>query len=225
MSGKGAYAYTRVSSVGQVDGHGYERQDAAIAEYAKRHGCRIVETFRDAHTGTEAERPGFASMLAAIKGNGTRTVIIERLDRFARELGTQIALLGLLQREGVSLIEATTGRDVTAALNDDPMAKAMVSIQGVFHQVEKELLVRKLAKARAAVRERDGHCEGPRAYGQDPARPDEAATCKRIAELRRRVPSKRRMTLAAVAAVLNAEQRPSRSGRPWNAAMVRDVAS
>ena len=35
-----------------------------------------------------------------------RHVLIERLDRFAREIGVQIALLGMLQREGITLIEA-----------------------------------------------------------------------------------------------------------------------
>ena len=40
-----------------------------------------------------------------------RHVLIERLDRFAREISVQIALLGMLQREGITLIEATTGRD------------------------------------------------------------------------------------------------------------------
>lgn len=221
---KEAFGYLRVSSVGQIDGHGYERQEQAVQEYARRHGYRIVETFKDAHTGTEQDRPGFSAMVGAIRANGVRTVILERLDRFAREIGVQIALLGILQRDGVALIEAATGRDVTAALNDDPMAKALVSIQGVFHQAEKELLVRKLRKARDAVREAGGHPCGRYPYGGDPNRPAEAQVLAKIHELRQSPGRGRRgMSMAKIAAVLNQEQAPTRGGQPWRASTVRDV--
>jgi len=41
----------------------------------------------------------------------------------------------------------------------------MVQMQGVFAELEKSKLVKKLRKAREAVRERDGRCEGRKPYG------------------------------------------------------------
>ena len=50
-------------------------------------------------------RPGFASLLDRIEGNGVRTVIVEDASRFARELVTQeLGILALIEggaaREG-----------------------------------------------------------------------------------------------------------------------------
>lgn len=217
---RNAFAYLRVSSAGQVDGHGFDRQREAVDDYAKRNGLRIVETFQEAHTGTEADRPAFSAMLGAIKGNGVRTVLIERLDRFAREIGVQIMLLSMLQTEGVTLIEATTGRDVTAAVADDPMAKAMVQIQGVFHQAEKELLVRRLRKARDAIKAKTGFCGGVRPYGELPGEAELLATVKR---LNRKRPNKPRRSAAQIAMELERMGLPTRTGKPWSRHSVREI--
>ena len=219
-----AFAYLRVSSAGQLDGHGFERQQNAVDRFAAPNGFRIVEAFRDAHTGTHEARPGFSAMLGAIKANGVRHVLIERLDRFAREIGVQLALLGILQQNGVTLIEASTGRDVTTAMHDDPMAKALVSIQGVFHQAEKELLVRKLRQARDAKRAAQGRCEGVRPYGQDPCRPEEIEVVRLIKRLRRKNSrTGARRGYGAIAAELNQRCVPTRNGGPWSRSSVRAV--
>src|SRR5664279_1014027 len=116
---KQTYAYLRVSGAGQVKGHGFDRQEDAIRAYAKTAKVEIVEVFREAHTGTEADRPVFVEMLAAILSNGVRAIVVESLDRLARDIVVQIALLGELRRRGVALIAANTGEDVTTT--DDPM--------------------------------------------------------------------------------------------------------
>ena len=45
-------------------------------------------------------------------------------------------------------VSASTGEDVTATMRDDPMRKALIQIQGVFAELDKSLLVRKLRKGR-----------------------------------------------------------------------------
>ena len=200
MSTRTVFAYTRVSSVGQNDGHGPERQLQEIQRFAKQRRWKIVGQFHDSHTGTEAERPEFTKMLVALKSNGTRTVIVERLDRFAREIGVQIALFATLQREGITLFEAATGRDVTAALEADPMSKAMLNIQACFHQAEKELLVQKLRKARDAEREEHGRCEGRAPFG---TLDGEQEIVDLIRKLRRKPKGKKQRTLQEIADELN----------------------
>lgn len=217
---KTAYGYLRVSSRGQVDGYGYDRQEEAIRHYGKRNGVEIATIYRDAHTGTEADRPAFLEMLTAILGNGVRTVIVESLDRLARDLMVQTRLIAELQARGVTLISASTGQDVTADLNSDPMREAMVQIQGVFAQLDKKLLVRKLAKAREAKRQETGQCEGRKAYGE---KPGEAEVLARIFAMRRGARNKDRMSFAAIAARLNADGVPSRTGKLWAPATVYGI--
>jgi site-specific DNA recombinase len=217
---KTAYGYLRVSSRGQVDGYGYDRQEEAIRHYAKRNGVEIVDFYRDAHTGTEADRPAFLEMLAAILGNGVRTVIVESLDRLARDLMVQTRLIAELQSRGVTLISASTGQDVTADRLADPMREAMVQVQGVFAQLDKKLLVRKLAKAREAMRQETGRCEGRKPYGE---KRGEDEVLAKIFAMRRGARNKDRMSFAGISSRLNSEGVPTRTGKPWAPATVYGI--
>lgn len=216
-----AYGYLRVSSVGQTHGHGFDRQREVIEAHAAAAGFTVKGWFKDAHTGTEAERPAFEDMLTEILSNGVRTILVESLDRLARELMVQIRMLAELKSRGVTLISASTGQDVTADIEADPMREAMVQIQGVFNQLDKRLIVRKLAKARNARREETGRCEGRKPYGD---RPGEADILARMARLRRKDRSTgRRMSYGAIADRLNREGAPTRMGKAWTAMTVARI--
>lgn len=212
----GAVGYLRVSGQGQVEGHGWERQEAAILGFARGHGFELKRLYKEAHTGTEADRPAFTEMLADLLANGSRVVIVESLDRLARDLMVQTSLLGRLRAAGIALYSASTGEDVTAAIADDPMREALVLVQGVFAQVEKKLLVRKLRKAREAMRKRDGRCEGRKPYGPE--------VIARIRELRRKRPGVPRLSWEGVARSLNEAQIPTKSGKPWRSGTVYGIA-
>jgi len=76
----------RTSSAANVgtDKDSEKRQRAAIEGYAKATGYHIADWFYDvAVRGTDhiTARPGFASMLERIAGNGVRTVIVESPDQ------------------------------------------------------------------------------------------------------------------------------------------------
>ena len=218
--GTKAFGYLRVSGRGQVKGHGLKRQREIVQEYATRHGIDLVHIYTDSHTGTEADRPAFVEMLGEILGNGVRVVIVECLDRLARDLIVQTTLLAKLESEGVTLISASTGEDVTASMRDDPMRKALVQIQGVFAELDKSLLVRKLRKGREAKRASEGRCEGRKPFG---AMDGEQDTLSRIRQLRRKPRNGERRSYGEVARTLNRESRPSRSGRPWTRGTVHAV--
>src|SRR5262245_39783270 len=99
-----AFGYVRVSGVGQTKGHGPERQRQLIKEYADANDLEVAGFYEDAHTGTDdwEDRPQFAEMLAAMMGNGVKVVIVESLDRFARDLMIQSTLLAKLAAEGLT---------------------------------------------------------------------------------------------------------------------------
>ena len=226
MNTKKAYGYVRVSSQGQVDGDGFARQEQAIQEYADRHGIRLAAFYREAGiSGTldETARPAFQDMVAAILRNGVRTVIIEGLDRLAREYRIQETLLVYLASKGIQLISARTEEDVTEAVMSDPMRKALVQIQGVFAELEKNLLVKKLHNARANKKASTGKCEGRKGYKDSTA--DNLGLVQEIKRLRRkpRTAGKRRLTFQQIADTLNGQGRLTMDGKAFTAKNVSNI--
>jgi len=218
---KKAYGYLRVSGLGQVNGDGFSRQLDAIQAYADKAGYEIVEVFRElgiSGTTDENERPAFAEMVGAILRNGVDTIIIEGLDRLAREYRIQEHLLVYLASKGIQLLSARTGENVTAAIQADPMKKALVQIQGVFSELEKSMLVKKLRLARERVRATMGKCEGRKAYGETE---EEQAVIRHIRALRRARKGLKRRSLQTIAGMLNAEGLTTKTGAQWTATQVK----
>jgi len=223
-----AAGYIRVSSSGQLKGHGPKRQREDIEAFARRNGYKIADWYTDDHTGTEADRPAFVEMLTAMIANGCRVVIVESLDRFARDLAVQMQLIAKMIAEGLTLIPANTGQIISSGtLDDNPMLRAMIAVQGVFAQLDKDLLVAKLKKGRAAVKKAtktkarpEGKCEGPRDFGGHDGEPAVLAHIKRLA---RKPRGGDRLTPTQIAKKLNVEQLPTRTGVPWSRQAVKRI--
>jgi len=167
-------------------------------------------------------RPGFKALLERIMSNGVRTVIVEDASRFARTLMVQEAGIATLAGIGVRVI-TSRGDDLTES--DDEMRVAMRQIAGVFSQLEKTRLVKKLRAARDRKRQKVGWCEGrwtriKRAEAADdeaePARLREVvAMAKR---LRRANPvTGQRRSLRKIAKELAAVGHLNERGLPYNA--------
>lgn len=212
--------YVRVSSVGQVTGTGYDRQQKAIQAYIDKNGLDIENWYKEAHTGTEADRPAFESMIEDLLGNGADIIIIESLDRLARDLSVQLQLVAYLASKGLTLISANTGQDITEAMRSDPMQRAMVQIQGVFAELDKSLLVNKLRKARKQIRDKTGTCEGRKPYGYYP---DEDKDIGRIKQLYRKPKGSKRLGFYRIAKALNEEGITTRMNRAWTGVQVRKI--
>ena len=219
-----AYGYLRVSGQGQVEGQGFDRQLEAVQGYAEGAGFEIVGVYHEEGiSGTQGEdRPAFREMIGEILRNGVRVVIVESLDRLAREYRIQEHLLIYLVSKGIDLISANTGENVTQAIQADPMKKALVQIQGIFSELDKSLLVRKLRKAREKVKAERGKCEGRKAYGEDS--PEEQKVVQRIKLMRRkRRGGHKGMSLQQIADKLNAEGIGTKTGKLWARATVKGV--
>lgn len=209
-----AFGYVRVSSQGQVEGNGFRRQEDEILAYCKANKIDLVEVYREegvSGTTDETDRPAFQDMVSAILKNGVRTVIVEGLDRLAREYRIQETLLVYLAAKGITLINARTGENVTEAISADPMKKALIQIQGVFAELEKNLLVKKLRVARKAKAEEVGKCEGRKSYQE--AAPELVA---RIKALYRKPKNGKRKSLQEMVNILNAKGSYTLDGKPWS---------
>lgn len=181
-----AFAYVRVSSRGQLDKDGPVRQEQAIRNFAKGR-FNIEKVFTDDITGTadESNRPAFQEMMSEILRNGVRTVIVEGLDRLAREYRIQETLLIYLVSKGVTLFSARTSENITESIAGDPMKKALIQMQGIFSELERAMLVKKLRSARERIRKKIGKCEGRKAYTESPEYADMLNKIREFSKVRR----------------------------------------
>lgn len=167
--------YIRVSSVGQVDGDGPERQIDAIRKFTATHGLVQQGQFQEVISGTTegVDRPEFSKLLECIDTRiGTEfpieAVVIERMDRLARDLMVGELMMRELRRRKVQLFVTDQGALIDVASDgDDPTRTLIRQFMGALAQWEKSSLVKKLALARARARAQ-GRCDGAKPYGQNP---------------------------------------------------------
>jgi DNA invertase Pin-like site-specific DNA recombinase len=218
-----AVSYLRVSGKGQVDGDGFPRQRDAIARYARQHGIEVSAEYRDEGvSGTRdlENRDGLRDLITRLRTNGVRLVLVENATRLARDLMVSEIILRECRELGVSVIAADSGTDLTVG-DDDPTRKLIRQVLGAVAEFEKSVLVAKLRAARVRKRRTQGRCEGRKPYG---ARVGESDVIERILTLRRKPRKGARLSFAGIAATLNAENAPTRTGRPWAAGTVRQIA-
>jgi len=225
MKPKEAYGYLRVSTKGQAreDKHGYKRQKDAIDSFAQKSGLKIIKYFQEPVSGCKNsdERPAFMEMVSTIlRENRISCIVVEGMDRLARELMVQEQLISYLASKSIDLYSANTGENVTEAIKDDPVKKAMVQMQGVFSELEKSRLVKKLRKARESVRERTGRCEGRKPYG---TLVGEEEVVQLIKSLYKKPKGKKRMSYQKIAEELNSRNIKPRAAKKWEARTVYNI--
>src|SRR5216117_2551328 len=142
------FAYLRVSGRSQAaDGRdGLPRQESAIRAYAAAHGLNVTRVFAERGvSGTAAgdDRPRWVEMLAEIMADSVKTIVVEKLDRLARNLLVQEHIFADLRRRGITFISAAE----PDLLQDDPTRKMLRQIVGAIAEYEKTMLVAKLKAA------------------------------------------------------------------------------
>ncbi|CAN5951013.1 unnamed protein product [Sphagnum jensenii] len=213
----------RCSGASQVDRDSFPRQTVAIASYCRSKGLKLIREYREEAVAgklDEESRPAFQQMISDLLANGCRTIVIEGMSRLAREYRTQEHLIIYLASKGITLISADTGEDITAAMMGDPMRRALVQIQGIFSELDKNLLVAKLRKARERQRLDKGRSEGQKPFGCFKIKaddPDSIVKAKQEKEALAMMRSLRAAGLSgdSIAQALNANGILSRKGKPW----------
>jgi len=220
-----AVTYLRVSGKGQVDGDGFPRQRERIYKWSESNGYRIDHEYRDEGvSGTKdlEDRPGMAEMLDRLESNGVNVVLVENTSRLARDLIVQEIILNQLREIGIQVFEVDGGNELTKDGNTDPTAALTRQILGAVSQFEKTVLVLKLKAARDRKSLPGKRIEGRKPFGHSPA---EAATLRRMAQLRRKPRKGTRLSYQKIAAQLNAEGRSTRTGKPWVRQTVERILS
>jgi len=219
-----AFGYVRVSGRGQIDGHGFERQEEAIRAYCKGHRLNLVEIFQEKGvSGTKgiAERPALSELFSRILGNGISVVVVERADRLARDLVEAELLLREFRSAGITVISAESSTDLTVADGDgNPSLVLIRQVLSSVAELEKSSLVLKLRAARLKKRRETGSCEGVKPFGHFHG---EAATRERMKSLRRKPRGAPRLSFAKIARALDGEGLPTRGGGSWTSGAVARI--
>ena len=211
------FVYLRVSGKTQVEGDGFTRQLAAVKSYAKSHGVKIIKIFREKGvSGTKeiVNRPAFSEMLEALHSNGVKLVLVERLDRLARDLMIQESILLDLKRSGFQLVSVTE----PDLCSDDPSRKLMRQVLGAFAEYEKNILVLKLRGAKQRLKAKTGIAhEGAKPFGFYEG---EVPVLEKMKTFR-----SSGMGYDKIAAALNEEGIQPRRGRKWHPFSVSKILS
>ena len=205
-----AFAYLRTSSAANVgeDKDSGRRQLQAVETYAKRAGIELAGTYNDeAVKGSDPidTRPGFAAMLEALEANGTKTIIVETANRFARDLMVQEVGFAMLKARGIDVVAADSP---TAFLDDTPTARLIRQLLGAVSEFEKAMLVAKLKGARDRKRRTGVKVEGRKSIAEK--RPDTIELARQLARAR---PKGGKRSLREISAALLAAGHTTKAGK------------
>jgi DNA invertase Pin-like site-specific DNA recombinase len=213
-------AYIRVSTDAQVDGYGLESQTQALTAWAKANGHRVIEVFSDegvSGTTDAFDRDGLSSAIEAIEVGSADGLLVARMDRLARALTVQEAILAhVWQLKG--RVFTADGGEVMADDPDDPLRTFLRLVVGSAAQLDRALIVKRLRDGRRIKAEQGGYVAGAPRYGwraeggelvEDAA---EQTVIARMVAMRSTGSS-----LNAITSALNAEGLPSKRGGIWRA--------
>lgn len=160
-----AYCYIRVSGIGQIDGDGPERQEQAINTFSTLNGYELAELFIEPITGkTDLEgRTVFQRMRSLLVSGPVKTVIIEKLDRLARDVMVQEQFIADMQRHGITLL--STSLSEADLCSTDPGRVLVRQIMGSFAQYERAMIVSRTRAARQRIKSNHFWAEGVAPYG------------------------------------------------------------
>lgn len=210
---KRAVIYLRTSTESQVDRQGPKVQEDQCRAYASHAGLDVVTVLHEAATtGKTEERPFYAESLVMVEDGDADAVIVSSLDRLARTLTVQEGLLARAWSTGAEVHAANLGL-IAQDDPDDPMRTAMRQMVGVFAQLDRSMLTKRMMDGRRKKKALGGKGEGQYPFGftKEGPHPAEQLTLDRIREL----VSLDKLSFDEAATVLNSEGRSTRSGSAW----------
>lgn len=158
-------AYVRVSSQEQVrKGAGLAVQEADCRRWAIGAGYRVVRVHTDegvSGAGDFAARPGLVAVVDAIRSGQAAGVVVQRLDRIARDLIAQEAFLAEVRKAGGQVFSTSDAEALM--LQDDPRDPSRTLVRqfmGALSQYERALTRLRLQAGRDAKAARGGYAGG-----------------------------------------------------------------
>jgi len=142
------YGYARVSTKGQAkDGNSLDAQIALL----KENGAETI--YHDSFTGTKLERPEFVKLLKILQPGDT--LIVTKLDRFARSVSQASELITELIDRGIAVHILNLG-----VLDNSSMSTFLRNILLSFAQFERDMIVERTQEGKTIARQKPDFKEG-----------------------------------------------------------------
>ena len=147
------YGYMRVSTLGQArDGNSLEVQEQQLRD------AGATEIFSDTYTGTKSDRPEFSKLLQVL--NDSDTLVVTKIDRFARSASQGCEIVDELLRRGVKVHILNMGM-----MDGTPTGKLIRHIMFAFAEFERDMIVERTQSGKSAARTRPDFRDGrPKKY-------------------------------------------------------------
>jgi len=141
------YGYMRVSTHGQVKGNSLEDQ----ARLLQKNGANVI--FQDAYTGTSTDRPNFSKLLRIVEDGDT--IVITKLDRFARNTSEGLQVIESLLERGVKVNILNMGQ-----IDSTPTGKLIFTVMLAFAEFERDMIVLRTTEGKEIARTKPDFIEG-----------------------------------------------------------------
>ena len=142
------YGYARVSTKGQAkDGNSLESQEKQL----KDNGA--LKIYNDSFTGTKMDRPEFDKLMKEIKEGDT--LIVCKLDRFARSMSQGSELVSELIKKGIKVNILNIG-----IMDNTPSSKLIRNIFFAFAEFERDMIVERTQEGKAIAKQNPNFKEG-----------------------------------------------------------------
>ena len=149
------YGYARVSTKGQAkDGNSLEAQEKALKE------AGATEIYTDAFTGTKTDRPEFDKLMNKLQGGDT--LIVTKLDRFARSMSQGSELVSELIDKGIKVYILNIG-----IMDNTPSSKLIRNVFFAFAEFERDMIVERTQEGKTIAKQNPDFKEGrPKKYSK-----------------------------------------------------------
>ena len=142
------YGYARVSAKTQLKGNSMEEQ----REELKRNGCEVIE--EEQFTGKTTSRPKFDELIKHRLQHGD-TLIVTKLDRFARNVTEGISTIRFLFSKGVKVHVLNVG-----LLENTAMGNFFITTLLAVAELERCMILERTASGKEIARLREGYKVG-----------------------------------------------------------------
>ena len=149
------YGYARVSTKGQAkDGNSLEAQEKALKE------AGATKIYTDAFTGTKTDRPEFEKLMNELQSGDT--LIVTKLDRFARSMSQGSELVSVLIDKGIKVYILNIG-----IMDNTPSSKLIRNVFFAFAEFERDMIVERTQEGKTIAKQNPDFKEGrPKKYSK-----------------------------------------------------------
>jgi DNA invertase Pin-like site-specific DNA recombinase len=213
-----AFPYLRVSGKTQVDGDGPDRQLEKITAFCAKHSLnQSPEATFDAGVSGAVEgrnRPALKELFE--KAQTGDAIVVERMDRLARDLMVQEMFLYDCREKGIKVFSSDGDLRDVASNEGDPSIVFMRQIFGAVAQFVKSMDCAKMQAGAKKKREETGRCGGVLPYGG-------LGGEKELLDKMLFLWNGAQLSLSGIAAAMNGEQHRTRSGKEWTKQRVHNA--